>query len=193
MGLSRGQRERCARSLQRPLTFAHEGGDTVVHDVGGHHGVVGGGVVPHGLKAGVLGDGIQCCLRQLPPQKLGHLGNLLAEVLWDMGRCSPLLPPRPDLTPPSTLVPYLLQVLIKEVEDGVVLPPLPVVPDMVVPRAICHCEKRVARAYSGGMEEGYGFEPPEGCPVPPLPAMNSSRYWAHVPGCGCNLFIRSKW
>lgn len=68
-----------------------------------------------------------------------------------MGRRPTLTPPDapPDPTPPSTLVPHLLQVLIEEVEDGVILPPFPVVLDVVVPGAICHCVGRAARGLSG--------------------------------------------
>lgn len=67
------------------LTFAHEGGDAHIHEVYGHHGVVGGGVVLHGFEGGVSGDGVKCYLRQLLPQELGYLGDLLAGVLWDRG------------------------------------------------------------------------------------------------------------
>lgn len=164
----------------------------MVHELGGHHAVVGGGVVPHGLEGGVSGDGVQGRLWQLLPQELGHLGNLLAEILWETGQCSPLLPP-PRLLTPSTTAPHLLQVLVEEVKDGVILPPLPVALDVVVPGAICHCVEGAARGCQWVTLLCGVHACTRGCLVPPLPAMNSSRYWAHVPGCGCNLFIRSKW
>lgn len=80
-GLSGARGARESGNPLRLLTFAHEGGDPMVHEVGGHTAVIGAGIVPHGLKGCVVGNGVQCHFRQLPPQELGHLGNLPAEIL----------------------------------------------------------------------------------------------------------------